>query len=510
MAPPGETQNQDTEKRPEVAAQTPEKPSVPIETGLHREAKDHLKDNAEFLSGVEKADQKEVQKNIEQAAKWQNEGDIDLLRAAGMSLEQVRANPMERHIRLAAMFLERQKAQSGLYFMVNMHDHEEIQWDLDLADIFPANILTLDLYDDKGKLVYAGAIRGIEDGRPGYFDPKTKERIYAQQGMGIRVKETQSSMALKDPVYGQQASLHNEREQSYLTKNAQKTVLKEHAREEAAKQGKELKTDKSFFDVFLEDITNAWNSSGLGDPNNPTKFDFSKLGDSIMKLLESFGFAKAATTATTAATTPGQTTGQTSGGAVSKPSTAPSAKPSVSADKPANYKETKESRNSPKINRQWLMENVGHNEREVQQKMVPINFLGTNLRVCKYIAPYLKEAEERAKEAGIDYRADPKQTSCFNWRPIRNGSILSMHSWGTAIDINSGDNPYQPGLRNNPQNKNRVKTNMPPALIAIMADVGMRNLWWDPMHFELAVNPFKNQGVLRSHSARDLAEKYLA
>jgi hypothetical protein len=523
MPPPGETQNQRNERtappvergRESSTESAQEKRSVAVEKGLHRLEREHQRDNVEFLQGLEKITEEEKKKNLEQAAKWEEDGDIDLLRAAGLSLEQIRQNPLDRHVRLAAMFLERDKKREGLHFWVNFGGHSDFQWDLDLTDLIPPNNLTVDLYQKNGRLICAGAVRDFREGRPGYFNPRSGARIQLVDGMGVSIRASQSSMALQNPVYGQQSSLQAERELWHMTKNAQKTVLKEHARAKAAERGQDLKPDRSFFDIFLEDITNAVNSSGLADPNNPLKIDFQKIENEILKLLESFGFAKLFSGLGQGNSGQG---GTDAGGEKSGPTPAPGVESAEPGSRKAEqtptsqgkYRETHESRNAPRIDRQWLMENVGHNEREVQAKLVPINFLGANLRVCKYIAPYLKEAELRAREAGISYRAEQRQTSCFNWRPVTNGTALSMHSWGVAIDINSADNPYQRSLAADPKNKNRVKTDMPPGLIAIMQDVGFRHLWWDPMHFELAVNPFRNKSVLHSPEARELGEKYLS
>lgn len=507
MTRPGETQNQPSDQPtlPErTAAASAERPGVAVEKGTHRLGREHLRDNVEFLDALDQGTEEEKKKSLEQIAKWQQEGDIDLLRAAGLSLEQIQKNPLDRHIRLASALLKRDARRSGLVFWLDLGDNENLQWDLDLTDILPPNNLTVDLCEKSGKLICAGAVRDFRDGRPGYFHPRSGERIQLVDGMGITIRQTQSSMALRDPVYGHQTSLQAKREEAFMIKNAQKTVVKEHARAKAAEQGQELKTDRSFFDVFLEDITNTINSTGLADSKNPLKIDFGKLEQEILKLLESFGFAKMFSDLGKSL---GLQDGTTSGN--ESASSSPSGTAEKSRTSPS-YRESHESRNTPKINRQWLRQYVGSNEREVQTKLVPINFLGANMRVCKYIAPYLKEAEIRARNAGIDYRADPRRSGGVSWRPVTGQSqTLSMHSWGVAVDINPLTNPYQRQLSNDPNGRNKVKTDMPPAFIAIMQDVGFMHLWWDPMHFELQRNPFLNRGVLKSEEAKALGEKYL-
>jgi hypothetical protein len=298
----------------------------------------------------------------------------------------------------------------------------------------------------------------------------------------------------------------------YEVKNAQKTVLKDHVRTEAAKNNQEVKTDKSFFDVFLEDILKTVNSGGLFDPKDPLKLDFSKIGDAITKLIGALGFSKllpgkdtSSPTAEKASATPSAV--PSAPAQPVSPSGSPQHRPKASA---ADYKESTESKNVPNINRKWLMENVGKSDAEVQKTMVKINFMGANIRVSKLIAPGLLQAMDACEAKGLNYRIDPRQTSCQNWRPITNGKELSMHSWGVAIDINSLDNPYQRELANDPQGRQKVKTNMPREFVAIMESAGFRQLWWDPMHFELLKNPFKNKGAFTGPRARAAAEQYLS
>jgi len=533
MATPTENPQAGQEKAQQAPAAGPEKTQetksqVRIERGTHKEAKDQQQDNAEFLNALDKVTPEQQKKNLEKAAEWEKNGDLDLLRAAGLSLDQVRQNPLERHVMLASMYLRREKtAGGGLLFRVDYGNNEMSAWDLDVADILPPNILTVDILDEQNKLICAGATRGFEDSRPGYFNPRTRERIVVQHGQKISIRETQSPMAIRDKVYGEQTSLHAEREARYLTENAQKTVVKDQIREEARKQNKEVKTDKSFFDVFLSDLLGKnVNFNGLADPNNPLKIDFSKIQGALNDILGVFGFDKIVLPGATAGTAAPGATGTAQAGAA--PSTAPSSAsqtPAASpppAEKPAETgrpttrdqlgagRESTESRNTPRINQEWLLANVGRTNAEVQRFMVKINFLGVNLRVNRLMAPYLIEAEERAKAANIKYIAKPDQTSCQNWRPIRGGTALSMHCWGTAIDLNSAENPWQPQLNKNPANKSKVVTNIPPEFVAIMADVGIRNIWWDPMHFELSANPYQNQGVLHSEKARQAASQYLA
>jgi len=70
---------------------------------------------------------------------------------------------------------------------------------------------------------------------------------------------------------------------------------------------------------------------------------------------------------------------------------------------------------------------------------------------------------------------------CYNYRPVRGGTHLSLHSWGLAIDLNAAQNPLG----------STDRTKQAPELVACFKKHGF---WWgadyhhrtDPMHFQRA------------------------
>jgi hypothetical protein len=487
--------------------QTPE--YLQFDKTVHLDSKEHQADNVEFLSALSKISPEQQKKNLERAAAWEKKGDLDLLRAAGLSLDQLKQNPLDRHVQLASMFLERQSSPE-LIFKLHYSGNEMGQWDLDLADLLPANILKVDIIDNSGQVVCLDAVRGFADGRPGYFDTKTKTRINVQEGYLIKIKESQSSLALKEQRFGVQAFENSVKEEIYLTDNARKTVLKEEVRKEATKQNVEVKTDKNFFDVILTELNKLIDPKIWGNFGESfKKLDFSSIMSQISALVGGIGFAKVAGNAAGGSTS-GQSdkkSGQSKGG---QPQ---SGSGYFDAEKQSKLRSSSESANAPTIDRNWLLENVARSPEQVEKFMVRINFMGANMRVNKLIAPYLAEAEARARAAGINYQCKTAECGCQNWRPIRGGSAQSMHSWGTAIDLNTISNPWQPDLRGN-SHGGKMRSDMPPEFVSIMKDVGF--VWggeWsgpaDPMHFEMKANPYKNTNVLQSAPARDLANRYL-
>jgi hypothetical protein len=449
----------------------------------HLDKKMHEADNADFISASEKIPATELQKLLEKAKQWEKGGNLDQLRSAGLTLDQLKQNPLERHIRLSAMYLRRLPASDALTFVADFQGNDSAQFDLDLADLLPPNILKVDVYNAAGVPFVLQAVWGFKEGRPGYFD-QHGNRLMIQTGYQIKVRETQVYEATKDQRLGGKTYSNALKEEVYNTDNSRKGKVADKIREQAAAEGKEIKTDRSFFDVVLTDLMKVIDPKVWENFQKELKIDFSGLDKFFSSLIASLGFDK-----------------------ISNPS----------ASKPAESKsynfQSRERQYTDKINRDWLLQNVGRNNEQVQRFMVNINFMGANLRVNKLIAPYLTEAEARIKARGIDFHCKQEQCSCQNWRPIRGGEVLSNHSWGVAVDLNSIDNPWQPNLKGN-NHGGKMKNSIPPEVVEIMKDVGFR--WggeWDgpadPMHFEMAANPFTHRAVLQSSAAQAAAARYL-
>lgn len=488
----GENLGNSEEKAPNQAQAAPEFQSGQ-DMEVHTKFKEQKADNIEFLAGTEKMTPKEKQELLDKAKQWQSGGDLDLLRAAGLSLDQIKKSPLDRHIRLAAMYLSLSTSAGQLEFTADYHDNEQALWDLDLSDLLPPNILKVDIVDEQGKIIFADATRSFKGDQPGYYTAKG-ERATVQTGWKICVQETQSSLAIKDQKKGKQTYENSLKEELYLVDNSRKTALKEEVRTQAAAQGKEVVTDKNFFDKILSDLMKSISPAFGKDFQKDGKLDFSKFLNQILATVFGIGIAQSNSSAPDESD---QTSGQKSYFDKSK------------LDRLSKGSE----KFASKIDDNWLLEHVGRNNEEVQKSLVTINFRGANLRVCKLIAPYLLEADQRIEAAGIVFHCHQGDCGCQNWRAVRGGTAQSMHSWGTAVDLNVSKNPWQPNLKGN-NHGGQMISNMPPEVINIMKDVGFA--WggeWagpaDPMHFEMVANPFKNQQVLQSAAARDAAARYL-
>jgi len=113
--------------------------------------------------------------------------------------------------------------------------------------------------------------------------------------------------------------------------------------------------------------------------------------------------------------------------------------------------------------------------------LVTYNLFGHDVSINQRITPYLDDLQKDISNLKTGYSFDEVQT--YNYRAKTGGGGLSLHSYGIAIDINPGRNPYQLGNYGQPQ------SDIPQSIIDSFKKHGFQ--WggdWagqrDPMHFE--------------------------
>lgn len=258
-----------------------------INTEVHKEGQDHLRDNVEFIRKFEQISTAEREKLWEKARQWEKDSNIPALRAAGLTIDQIKKEgPLERHIILAAMILKRNPGTSELSFKCDFNGNAFAETELDVSDVMPSNVLTVDILDADGKLVFENAKRGFKQGSPGYFTEPEGKRAFLRSGFTLKVKETQSAVALTHQKEGKQAYENAQKEEVYISENSLKESIGDKVREEAAKQGKDVYTDKQFTDTNLTGAVREAAAQGLVKDG---KIDFSGLGDLIKQLVAQFG-----------------------------------------------------------------------------------------------------------------------------------------------------------------------------------------------------------------------------
>lgn len=115
------------------------------------------------------------------------------------------------------------------------------------------------------------------------------------------------------------------------------------------------------------------------------------------------------------------------------------------------------------------------------RNLVTYNLFGHDVSVNEKIVGSLDAVQRDVNVAKTGYNFNDIQT--YNYRSKKGGSGLSLHSWGIALDINPGQNPYQSGKYD------AAQTDIPIKIIEIFNKHGFQ--WggdWpgqrDPMHFE--------------------------
>jgi lysozyme family protein len=97
-----------------------------------------------------------------------------------------------------------------------------------------------------------------------------------------------------------------------------------------------------------------------------------------------------------------------------------------------------------------------------------------SLEKC-YKEIYRQHTKEEIMDLGLDLFG-----GCVNYRKMRGGSSLSLHSWGIAIDINPSLFAFRSKTASRVMNSNKYKK-----FRNIMESEGWHNLSYDRMHWEL-------------------------
>ena len=132
----------------------------------------------------------------------------------------------------------------------------------------------------------------------------------------------------------------------------------------------------------------------------------------------------------------------------------------------------------------------GRSAREVEQQLVPLDFLGQRLRVHARVAPAFERVAARLR---VLVKTDPSLAvylahagGTFNWRPIAGTSKLSAHSFGISLDINVKKSAYWQWQK--PALPLAWRNQIPGAIVAAFEAEGF--IWggrwyhYDTMHFE--------------------------
>ena len=129
----------------------------------------------------------------------------------------------------------------------------------------------------------------------------------------------------------------------------------------------------------------------------------------------------------------------------------------------------------------------GATAEEVEAQLVTVTLQGWPLQLHEKAAPAFRQAA--AKIDGMSYQVQEPPES-YNRRDVGGHEVLSLHSFGIAVDINPSANPSC-GITEACRCYNDLVTDMPTEFVQAFKDAGFD--WggdWvehpDPMHFEWA------------------------
>jgi len=91
-----------------------------------------------------------------------------------------------------------------------------------------------------------------------------------------------------------------------------------------------------------------------------------------------------------------------------------------------------------------LKSTYGDSEEDVKKRLIEISFQGWDVLVHEDIVGAFLCVQEEINNCAEAQSYDYEHISTFNWRKIRGGTSLSMHSFGVAMDINPQRNPMCP------------------------------------------------------------------
>ncbi len=276
MPPPGETNPEQTrEPRLQLASRGPDT--------ISKSPPQHKIDTELFLRGMEQMPPAKRQEVLDRTQQYEDGHDYDLIKTAGHSLEEMEQDPLLRHIELGGVYFTRDKNHPQLAFDVDFMNNDVAEWGVDLTDLFPANVLKVDVYDQQGNLIFENAERKQLNKKVGYYLPDgTKAEV--QTGFKVVVKETQPTEGITDRKFGRKAFINGAQEKQDLLYNEGVTQVKDQAKQEAEAQGKELVLDPKTFEDMFRSLANALHST-LKKLSETGELDLTEFNATIDSLL---------------------------------------------------------------------------------------------------------------------------------------------------------------------------------------------------------------------------------
>ncbi len=161
---------------------------------------EHLPDLSSFIERAEtvtpemKEQWLKSQKRLDERARTADNTAIAIMRRAAITEDRDNQDSLQKHVRLAALYLKRDKTSTGrLSFEVNFNGIETAENSVGCGDMFPSYVRVIRVEYPDGRVVER-ATRGIKNSRIGFNDAKTGLYVPVFTGTKVTVLETESSI----------------------------------------------------------------------------------------------------------------------------------------------------------------------------------------------------------------------------------------------------------------------------------------------------------------------------
>lgn len=171
-----------------------------------------------YIEAFEKLDPKEKEEFLKKAQQWDQNGNIDEIRRAGITAAENEKDPNKKHEMLSAIFLERdKKANTKMSFRVDFKGNDLAERKVGAGDLLPISAKAIRVQYADGRVIER-AIRTINPttGRIGYYEATALQQGIYQYvpvftGTTIDVLESQpgDSLEVKRRMFAENMEIYN-------------------------------------------------------------------------------------------------------------------------------------------------------------------------------------------------------------------------------------------------------------------------------------------------------------
>lgn len=190
-------------------------------------------------------DEKSKQEFSQWAAK---QIDSELLRRGGVDSSLNAKDVLAKHVKLVAEYLNKIEDIDGhIVFEVNFKGNELAEWKIGAGHLLPATVAAIKVYDAEGKVLTQNAVRGIRDGRVGYFDSASGAYIPVHSGYRLEIVQFQE-------VKEESVSVRIKEGAELFDKDGKKIVIKDNLEKFFKDKKLDVKVDDNYSTGGIADL----------------------------------------------------------------------------------------------------------------------------------------------------------------------------------------------------------------------------------------------------------------